>query len=515
MTINVTEDQLKEASGQINPAMVGRDAESIIAYQEGISGSADDCMGEAKRLQDLLIQATHQARQDDGSLDYDKVTVFSGAKQEKQEKIIEINSRLHGTHKALSEHRRIAGEKAEAEKIAAANGIDQIPGDGPIMMQNGKIVPVQTMVPRTIEMSARAEASLQKVHGSMKIGDADFAQIARSPGLELEIPVGAKPGQQIYAADFNTTSWDSNRMYEPGFLPARTQTIMILPHIYSGPMPAKNMSYWEETTQTSTAAGRAEGAKAAESTYAMTMRTYIPVSVAHYLPLTEEALEDRGELMEYIDYIMPLGINQKLDTEVGGGTGAANSLRGLTRVGYGKTDPQPMRHKYLAATEKWDVLLDAKLLAMEFGGGILGMQVPDTAFVTAKFWGDCLKSKSSAGGYYVGGPDQAMFAMPWGMNLVVVTHSFSDVASKDGGAVADIRNYNMAGVVMDTSPIFSKLCYRHGIRVRFGMVNDDFIKFKLAVRAEVRCQFVVKRAMAICQMINPKADGTAPADRTG
>ena len=512
----VTEGMLHDAQGSVNPLMVGHEAESILSYQEMMAADRDTAKAEVKSLNEQLTKAATQARQEDGSLDFSKIDLCEGTADDKKAKVMELNSKLHGAQRALSEHRRIEGEKAEADRIAELNGVEGATDADEILERLG-IGPLQTMAPRQIELSQKAEASLKSAYEGLKFGDSTFAKVARTQGLEIEIPVGQQPGYGIMATDFQTGSWEPNRQYEPGWTPKRVQNIQMLPHIYSGPMPAKNMRYWVEKTQNSAAAGRAEGATTAESTYELEEKSYEPQSLAHYLPITEEALEDRGEIMEYIDYVMPLGLNQLIDKELGSGNAATNRLRGLTRVGYNTSDTdQPIRHKYLNGTEKWDVLLDAKLASMDFGGGVLGMQMPDTAFVTTKFWGDCLKSKSSAGGYYVGGPDQAMFAMPWGMNLVVVTHSFEDTVSTDGSSDTNYGKFKYAGAVMDTSPMFSKLCYRHGIRVRFGLVNDDFIKFKMAVRADVRCQMVYKRTSAVCLLVNPKTGtGGAPSDPTG
>ena len=109
---------------------------------------------------------------------------------------------------------------------------------------------------------------------------------------------------------------------------------------------------------------------------------------------------------------------------------------------------------------------------MTFGRGILGAQVPSHAFVTAQFWVDALLKKSQAGGYLVGGPDQALLSMPWGMMMIPTTHSFTDDASDDvANADNDFADLKYSGCVADMSMRFSKLCYRHGIRVRVGQVQ--------------------------------------------
>ena len=514
MPDQVTDSQLHAAQGRVNPFMVGVESAGALEQASVNDMGEDAAIARVKDLQGELLKIHNEAQGEGGELDYSKITSLSGSDEEKGTKIMVLNSRLYGATQALNQKRQEAIHKAQAENARALMGNEGADMYYANVQQMGAF--------QGPALSELIDKGLQDNFDGLKLGSVEYANKVKNSTEAFGFTIDPKmqnrggPGRHIMNTLFDTPQWEPNRVYEPGFVPKRTMPIQILPLVHSGPMLSKNMSYWEEVLQDNQAAGRAEGAALPESAYKLELRHYVPISIGHHLPLTEEALEDRDELLDYIDYIMPLGVMQKLDAGIAQGTGAANELKGIMRLGYNKDDPQPIRHKYLAETQPWDVLLQAKKAGMDFGGGILGLQMPTNAVINSDFWVKALTSKSESGGYLVGGPQMALFSMPWGMDMSVATHSmFNETASQDGGAVADYRNFNHAGFVGDMSPMFHKLCYRHGINVRFGLINDDFIKLRVAVRAEVRCWFVVKRAPAFVHLVNPKADGSAPDDRTG
>lgn len=518
----VTAAVLEQAQGMLNAFAVGREAESTLEYASAVSLGEDGVQARVKDLQAELVKIKTEADDGQGGSDWSKVKSISGTDAEKQNHVILLSSKLNGAQKALYEKRAEAerAEEAERREQAAEMGMG-VPG---FPMGGG------FAVPQIEEIGALVERHMSANYEDLKIGSSAFKAAVKSQ-KDFEI-FNSMPkthySKQLMAAVFKTGSWEPNQMYEPGWLPQETEGIQILPHVASGVMPGKNMNYHVETVVNHAAARRAEGAAAAEAEYKLETRQYIPISIAHHVPLTEEALEDRDEIVEYLNYELPLGVLKKLDTQIGAGQGSDvakdEDFRGITRLGFKRTqtagvadEPQPKKYAITGAEAErinWDILLRAKKEAMTFGGGILGAQIPSHAFVTTEFWVNALLSKSSAGGYLVGGPDQALLAMPWGMLMVPTTHSFSDAASVDVAAGDDnFADLKYSGCVADMSMRFSKLCYRHGIRVRVGQVNDDFTKFQYRLRADVRAQWVVKRAAAFCMLVNPKdAAGNAPGN---
>ena len=501
---------LETDTGFVNPVMVAQAAVAAMAEQEGLKTGLEKCIIVSNEISETLAKCMSEAKQSDGTLNWDKISAFGGSSsQEKQDKIIELNSRLAGTTKAIAHFRKEAHEKEEAEKLAEANATQGVPEDALQQV-------LDTMSGAKTQLMSDALTEAVKAHKEgLDLGTEEFRSLVEniaSGGGAVTFDVAPKlargPNKNIMATLFQTTSWEPNKIYEPGWLPKVNTPISLTPIFHSGPMMGKNYSFWEETTYTNAATVRAEGAAAKESAYELTERTYVPVSIAHYLPITEEALEDRMELEDYVDYVMPLGVLQAIDQRLANGT--EDAFTGvLQKAGTDsfKYEAAAQAATVGAITNPWDVLIDAKFQGMQHGFGILGMQMPTHCAVHPQFWLQCLKSKSESGGYFIGGPGASgLFAAPWGMELVASNH-FSFEVSEDAAA-----NHKYAGFVGDMSPMFSKLCYRHGIMVRFGMINDDFIKFRLAVRAEMRGCLVIKRPGAFVKLVNPKADGTGPDD---
>ena len=519
----------QDSNGRINPFMIGYEAETALAYREGQEKGLEHCIREREKHHKAMLKAREDTN--------------GGALFDSEEKALEVvlaNSRLAGYEKAAAEHRKEAVEKEQAEKIMEYNGIDadRMPAEYRHMAH--RVVPYSQQFAAGIKATAGVEPGTEEFRRKIVEG---FKM-----GFDVANPIRPMEGQRarsIMATTFQTTAWEPNKMYEPGWIPMHggehlpIQVVDLLP---SGPMAGKNVSWWEETTYDNNAAGRAENAQAAESAYAMTERSAVPVSVAHRLPITEESLEDRMELDRYVDVVMPLGVLQKIDQQVQTGDGSSNTLKGFVK-GY-VSDPA-----YLPASDidvfkltdgtlsgdnldpnslrnPWDILLDMKLESMDHGYGILGLQMPNVCVINLKLWGAMLKSKpghqafgtgadggnpklpaTDHAGYYIGGPQSgSLFNTPWGMTLRV---SNQMVLTKSANAGP---NFNFSAFIFDNSPMFSKLCYRHGINVRFGLDGSDFSHFRVTVRAEARLAFILYRKKAFMGLVNPVSAGTAPSD---
>ena len=515
------ESAAAQTGGYVNPFMVAYEAESALAYRDTKEKGLEGAVTAANEANKLLISAVKQGRTPDGSIDFDNITGFTGTKDEKAEAIVLANSRLHGMEKAVAELRKAQTEKDQAEKIMEMNGID-----ASLLPEDRRHLAHQVL-PYSAEYAREVEAA----HG-FELGSSEFkSRVLEGQMMAFDLakhPLTPRAGlndrsRSIMATLFQTNSWEPNRIYEPGWLPSRGGghvPVQVLDLLYSGPMGGKNISYWVETTYTNSAAERAEGGALAQSAYALSEMTVAPVSIGHHLPLTEEALEDRMELDDYIDYVMPLGVLQRIDQQVQIGDGASNNLRGILKhIGQADATRDIDRVKLPATAlsgddvdvnairNPWDVLLDLRLRGEDYGYGILGMQRPNVVVCHVDLWGAALKSKPGSGmtageqdTYYVGGPQGGnLFNTPWGMQLRVS----SNTSKVKSGSTKATNNF--IAYAFDNSPMFSKLYYRHGISVRFGLQNDDFTKLKVTVRAEARVQLALKRPKAFIGLANQQS----------
>ncbi len=502
------EQTMQESNGLANPFMLNRDPAQILAYHTFEGKSLNECVAEFNRLNDTLKQIAGQATADDGTLDLEQVTLFAGTPQEKGDRIIEINSRLAGVMNALAPKRR----KAQIEEMARSSIFD--PGED----ESG--VPRQARIVRPSDF-----AVMQLREQGLELCSDEFKRQAstmgNSIGWEMEFPKSMS-ASRFLAAVFTTGSWDPDIPDEPGFVPMRQEMIpsisMVIPTFMTG---RDAVDWMEETENVPMARETAEGMLVPESTYALARRSGQVERIAHYLPITEEALADEPEVRSYLDIMMPQGVRQKLDYQIVNGTGAANQLLGMTsnRAGSGDTTERRIQRRAVVRTgsntgaiagNPWNLLLDAAYDIADHGFGIYGLQMPTHALLLPNVFQECLKSTSSAGGYYVGGPQMPVMKTAWGMQVVESGHFKLTANTESGGnlVVTGGAPY-YSGIIGDFSPMFIRLWMRHEVRTEVGMMNEDFGRFQLTMRSSVRCVFAITRHNAFVGLLNPQANGTA------
>jgi len=89
--------------------------------------------------------------------------------------------------------------------------------------------------------------------------------------------------------------------YRPGIVPTATRPIVVADLLMPGTTDSNVVTYMRETTFTNAAVPVAEGAAKPESALAFTQVPEPVNKIAHWLPCTEEILEDVAGLRSYID----------------------------------------------------------------------------------------------------------------------------------------------------------------------------------------------------------------------
>ena len=496
------EAALQESNGYANPFMLTRDPVAILAYHQFEGNTLDQCQNEATRIGDFLKKIANQGTTDDGALNLASIDAITGSDEDKSNIIIALNSRLHGVMQALQPKRK----KAQLEEMHRRQILDI----GGTIDDDGRAHRPRVLSPSDI-------AALHLREQGIQLGSTDFRNraVGAGPAVAWETQYSpAMSARRFFNAVFTTGSWDPDIPDEPGYVPMR-QTPIQLMDIITLLMTNKDAVDWmEETTYTNAAAETAEGGLIPESAYAVTRRTATVERIAHYLPVTEEALDDEPQVRSYLDYLMPVGVRQRLDGQILNGTGGSSQLLGILGNNIGGDANRRIQRQYVTRTgshtgaiigNPWNMLLDAAYAVQDHGFGILGMQMPTHAVLHPHIFRDCLKAEpTGGGGYYVGGPQSPMMKSAWGMTVVETNHLVT-TQSTDG-----IANHQYCGCIGDFSPMFVRLWMRHEVRTEVGMMNDDFRRFQLTMRSSVRCAFALTRAEAMIGLVNPKANGTAP-----
>jgi HK97 family phage major capsid protein len=266
--------------------------------------------------------------------------------------------------------------------------------------------------------------------------------------------------------------------YRPGILPLPTKRLTVRDLMAPGTTDSNAVVYMVEKTFTNAAAAVAEGAAKPESTLIFEQVTDLVQKIAHWLPVTEEMLEDVAQIASYIDARLRVGIGLTEEDQLLNGNGTPPNISGVRdRVGltaaHVRVDPETNIDAIFIQTM---AIFAASLI------------MPDGHVVNPANWTKIALSKDTTGQYYGNGPFAGALAPTlWGLP-VSVTPSIP-------------AGISLSGAFGSQSQIFDK----GGIRVEASNSHQDFfVKNLVAIRAEERLALAVYRPSAFgeCTALN-------------
>lgn len=303
----------------------------------------------------------------------------------------------------------------------------------------------------------------------------------RSPVADLAYP----QGMQQYAATLTEDPASGGALvvpqYLPGILPLAQQRIVVANLLAPGTTDSNLVSYMEESSFVNAAAAVLEGGAKAESTLTFTAATAPVRKIAHWLPVTEELLEDQAQIESYINARLTLGVQLAEEDELLNGSGIAPHVLGIL------TNPG-----LAPSIARVDPSTNADALAEQFFKVYASSYlVPDGFVLNPINWAATLLAKTSTGEYLVGGPfnTNLLQATLWGLPVAATPEM--------------VAGTGLVGAFRTGAQIF-----RHGgIRVEASNSHQDyFVKNLVAIRAEERLALAVYR---------PGAFGTVTALSSG
>ena len=284
-----------------------------------------------------------------------------------------------------------------------------------------------------------------------------------SPVAELDmraatLTTDAASGGDLIVSDFR-----------PTIQPLLFKKLTVRDLLASGTTDSNSITYMKETTFTNAAATVAEGAAKPESTLIFDQVVDLVQKIAHWLPVTEEMLEDVRQIRSYIDARLRLGVELTEEDQLLNGDGTPPNISGiLDRVGL-----------TAAQARGADTNVDAifKEMMKIFNASFV---MPDAHVINPANWQTIQLSKDANGQYYGSGPFTGPQAPTlWGLP-VDVTPSI-------------VANTALTGAFKSAAQIFDK----GGLRVEASNSHSDFfIKNLVAIRAERRLALAVYRPAA-------------------
>ena len=283
----------------------------------------------------------------------------------------------------------------------------------------------------------------------------------RSPSVELHaatLTSDAASGGDLIITD-----------YRPGIQPLLFKRLVVADLIASGTTDSNLISYMKETTFTNAADTVAEGALKPESTLIYDATTDPVRKIAHWLPVTEEMLEDVAQIRSYIDARLRLGVDIAEEDQLLNGSVVAPDIVGiLTRTGL-----------TAAQARGADTNADAIFKQVTTIASTIFVQ-PTGIVMNPANWQTVQLTKNAAGNYLGNGPwAPAQQAQLWGLPIAVTPSIVANTA-----LVGDFRG---------SAQVFRK----GGMRLEASNSHSDyFIKNLVAIRAEERLALAVYRPAA-------------------
>jgi HK97 family phage major capsid protein len=117
--------------------------------------------------------------------------------------------------------------------------------------------------------------------------------------------------------------------YVPGIVPVPLPPPVVADLLTSAPTPSNSINYQIETLYTIGAAAVAEGAAKPESTLQYDQISEPVIKIGHWLPVTDELLDDFGGFQAYLELRLMQGVQVVESDQLLNGNGVAPNLHGL------------------------------------------------------------------------------------------------------------------------------------------------------------------------------------------
>ena len=262
--------------------------------------------------------------------------------------------------------------------------------------------------------------------------------------------------------------------------------------LINGTTDSDAIIYIRELLFTNAAAGVAEATATAgasglkpESALTFEQATAPVVTVAHWIPITRQAIEDAGQLQTYVEQRLLDGLRLEESDQLLNGAGTPN-LDGILNT----TNVQALDNTYFGTTpvadegtpnENFNRILRARTLVRTVGRARANFVVLNPAdmeeFLAAT---DANQQYMGAGPFSAGGPIGTL----WGLRVVEDENIAAGTALVGDGRMAAVWDRMQAQILIDT-------------------IDDQFIRNMLTILAEERLALTVFRpaAFAVVELV--------------
>jgi HK97 family phage major capsid protein len=366
-------------------------------------------------------------------------------------------------------------KKAIQELVDKGNGIkatiEKAKGDANMSAEIAKLTAGMSS-----QQTPAAVRTSPKSFGQQFVDSEAFAWLKKSSGIRGT--AWTSPSAELFAATLTEDGASGGDLivteYRPGILPLMFKRLVVADLLASGTTDSNSVTYMKEETFTNAAAAVAEGQPKPESTLIFNQVTDLVQKIAHWLPVTDEMLEDVAQIRSYIDARLRLGLSITEEDQLLNGSGTAPNVQGLMN-----------RSGLTTATVRSGSVTNADAIFTAIMATFnASFVMPTGTVMNPANWQTTQLSKDGNGNYYGAGP----FAGPqaptlWGLP-VAVTPSI-------------VANTALTGAYSSAAQVFRK----GGVRVEASNSHADFFVRNLtAIRAEERLALAVYRPAAFSKI---------------
>jgi len=257
----------------------------------------------------------------------------------------------------------------------------------------------------------------------------------------------------------------------PGFVAYNRKRPLLSALVGQGTTDSDTVEYVSQSAGTQAAAETAEDTAAAESTYAFATNTVAVQEITHFVPVTNRAMSDHGQLRTIIENELMIGALDRLDTQLASGDGISPNIEGIYTA---TTQTQALGG--LTRSEA----IHKGITAIRVAAGVLSE--PDNIGLHPADFEDLILEQDANLQYIFGPPSQAESRTAWGIPLVTST-----VFTSGTPLVGDFAGS-------------ARLWLREGLAVSAGLDGNDFTKRRISLLAALRVAFKVVRPGGFCEI---------------
>lgn len=261
----------------------------------------------------------------------------------------------------------------------------------------------------------------------------------------------------------------------PGIVGGAFRALRLLDLIPRGQASSNTIHYTREASWTNAAAEAREAAQKAESTLTFEAIDEPVRTIAHFLKVSKQVMDDAPALQSYIDQRLRHGVLNRLEQQIVAGNGTSPNLQGMSATG-NHTDLT-----LVTADNDFDAINRAKyqVIASDYQ--------PNLVLVNPADWGRMERVKTG-----VSGDDRYLGAEG------VISYLNSGLQPMIWGLPVVASNNVTAGKVFVLSTNALMFWERQGVTVEiFDQNEDDVEKNLLTIRAEMRGAFTTFKPAAV------------------